>query len=199
MPAADKKLTPRMLAFVGEYLTCFCGTKAARAAGYAHPNQKSTWLLAQPHVQAELTRRMERHMKKQDISAERVLAELARVAFADIGEVFDEDGAMLPLSKMPEDARRAIAGIESDDLYEGFGEERSIIGKTRKVKLNDKLRALELLGKHLKLFTDKIEIDGALTMEQRLSKVAALMEKARAARDASDPNGAKRKAGKKST
>ena len=92
------------------------------------------------------------------MTAERVLRELARIAFFDIGEMLRPDGSMIPLDKMDEDARRAIAGIEIVEL----GEDRdgNSLGQLRKIKIADKLVALDRLARHLGLLNDKLIVKG---------------------------------------
>ena len=63
----------------------------------------------------------------------------------------------MPIHEIPEEIRRAISGLETFEEFEGFGKDREKIGDTKKLKFWDKPRALELLGKHLGLFVDKVD------------------------------------------
>ena len=58
-----------------------------------------------------------------------------------------------------ESTRRAISSLETFEEFEGYGDNREKIGDTKKIKLIDKTKALELLGKHLGMFKDKIELN----------------------------------------
>lgn len=108
-----------------------------------------------------------------DISAERILQELARLAFIDPAKLFDEAGEIKPIHEMDEDSRRAIVGLAHEKLFEHFGKgQAKRVGTISKLKLADKTRALELLGKYRKLFTEKLEVTAsedlaALIMEGR--------------------------------
>jgi phage terminase small subunit len=95
---------------------------------------------------------------KIELRAEAVLLELKRVAMVDLGELYEQLGHLLPVKDMPPDARRALAGIKVFDEFEGSGADRTKVGEVREVKLLDNLRALELLGKHLGLFADRLEV-----------------------------------------
>jgi phage terminase small subunit len=89
-------------------------------------------------------------------SAVRVLAELARIAFADPRKLFDANGGMRPMHEIDDDTRGAVV-IE---VTQGIDADGNPIF-TRKVKFAEKLRALEMLGKHLGLFRDRLEIAGS--------------------------------------
>lgn len=117
---------------------------------------------------------MAERSKRTAIDADTILRELLKLATSDLRKLFDEKGALLPADQWPDDVAAAVASVEVDELFEGYGQEREQIGYTKKVKFWDKTKSLELLGKHLKLFTDKIEHSGQLTLEQL---VAASMPK----------------------
>ena len=97
-------------------------------------------------------------MEKLDITAERVIAELAKLAFFDPRSFFNADGSAKQVTELDDDTAMALAGMEVCELFEGNGEQKHAYGLSKKFKLADKLRALELLGKYLKLFTDKVEV-----------------------------------------
>ena len=75
---------------------------------------------------------------KAEVTVERVLKEYARIAFADIAQAYGADGNLLPVPQMPEDIRRALAGVEITELC-GDGEQ---IGQLKKVRLAQKVPAL---------------------------------------------------------
>lgn len=104
---------------------------------------------------------------------QRILQELRTLGLADVKLLFDSQGNVRPLEEIPASARLAIAGIEIEELYGGRGENREPLGRLKKVKLYDKLRALELLGKHLKMFIDRLEVSGGLKLEDLFVKSMA--------------------------
>jgi phage terminase small subunit len=161
------KMTPKQAIFVAEYSIDGNATRAARDAGFSWATAHVTGarLLKDPKVAAAIAAGQARREQKLEITAERVLRELAKLAFYDISEIFDEDGNLLPVHRMDETARAAIAGLDMETT-DGPGRVRTI---TQKVKLADKGLNLERLGKYLKLFTDRIEHDGHLTLEQLVS------------------------------
>lgn len=88
------------------------------------------------------------------------------LANADLRKLFDPNGGLLPVEKWPDDVAQFVSSIEVDELYEGTGKGRQQIGWTKKVKLWDKLKALEQLAKHFEFSgLDKEELAGKLTWE----------------------------------
>lgn len=114
-----------------------------------------------PYVQAKMEERVERT----GLDADKVLTELGHMAYLDPLEMYDENNALKPIAQIPENLRRAIASIKTTELFSGKGEDQVLIGYTKEVKLWSKPGSLELHGKHLKLFTDRVEHSGTVTME----------------------------------
>jgi len=173
-----KKATPRWKLFAHEYCKEMNGTKAAISVGYKEKSatMQASRLLTKEKVKSEVERILAERAKKLDISAEKVLSELAKMAFANMQDyiVVDSEGyAYADLSNLTREQAAAIQEITTDSYTEstGEGDETRIIKKC-KFKLSDKRGSLELLGKHLKLFTDKTEIIG-------LDELANLLSKAR--------------------
>lgn len=168
--AKREGLTARQRKFVAVYRAERNATRAAIAAGYSEKTAYSAGarLLKNVGVASALNKKLAADVEKFDIRGDEILAELRRIALSDIGQAFAADGKLKPIHEIPEDTRRAMAGLETDELWApiGDGEGRAHIGDIRKVKFWDKLRALELLGKNLKLFTDKVEHSGNVTLEQ---------------------------------
>lgn len=167
-----RPLTERALRFCDEYLVDLDGAAAARRAGYA-PKSAATaaWkLMREPLVQAEIAARQARRITRTEINADKTIRELAHLGFSDIGDLFDAEGKLKPLASMPEAARRSIASIEVDELFEGNGVERTCVGLTRKVKLWDKPAALRLIAQHLGMLVEKVEHTGTVTLEQLVPK-----------------------------
>jgi phage terminase small subunit len=139
--------------------------KAALDAGYGNGNpesadQHASRLVKNRQVQAAIDEAFADRAKRFPKLEQRVIAELSRIAFADLGDAYDDDGSLLKPRKIPEELRRAMTGIDVDEIWEGYGDDRTQIGETKKLRLADKTRALELLGKYLKILTDKHEVTG---------------------------------------
>lgn len=161
-------MSPLQARFVVEYLKDLSPTKAAIRAGYAEGSAESKGyaLLKVPKVREAIDDAIRRRSERVEIRTDDVLRELLRLATVDIGQAFDEQGRLKPMHEMPADVRRAIASVETIELYGGDGRERVEIGQIRKIKFWDKTKALEMLGRHLKLFTDRVEHSVSMTLEQ---------------------------------
>ena len=169
-------LTPKQSAFAAEYLVDMNASAAARRAGYSE--RTAEWigpqLLGKSHVAAAVADGMAKRAKRTEITQDRVLQELARVAFLDPGKLFGADGAPIAVKDLDEDTRRAVAGLDVVTI----GNADAGIGQVQKIKLADKLAALEKVGKHLGMFTDKLQVTGDVKVTdptQRAARVAYLM------------------------
>lgn len=136
------KLTEKQKRFVAEYMVDLNATAAARRAGYKDPNI-GRQLITKNNVSAEIAKRREQLQSKLEITQETVLQELAAIAFANGTDFVTVTGVGLlcvkPTNEVAREKLPAIAGIK----YNQMGIE---------IKLHDKVRALELLGKHLGIF-----------------------------------------------
>src|SRR4051812_42447033 len=148
-------LTPKQTAFVREYLVDLNATQAAVRAGYSRKTAEKIGSenLRKPEVAKALQAAMDKRAERVELTADLVLRELLSHALFDPATLYDADGRMKKLAEIPLAARRSITALETDELGEDQG-----IGITRKVKYSDRLKALELLGRHLKLFTDRLEV-----------------------------------------
>lgn len=151
-------LNPKQHRFVAEYLRDLNACQAAIRAGYSAKTaeQQGSRLLSHVEVKRAIDEALTRRAERVEVKADDVLRELLRLARVDIGEAFDESGKLRPLHEMSEDVRRAIASVEATTDVSGT--------HVSKVKFWDKARALEMLGRHLKLFTDKVELQGNVSI-----------------------------------
>lgn len=151
-------MTDRELLFVDEYLVDFNAKHAAIRAGYSPKTARNAaaWIKSdspeKPRLRALIDEKLARISRRTGVTSERIMAELAAIAFANITDVVDPE-----TGKLLEDAKRtdaaAVASIRIKD-GEDFTEHET--------KLCDKLKALELLGKHLGMFRDNIQLQGSV-------------------------------------
>lgn len=161
------KLNARQKRFVEEYLVDLNASAAARRAGYSlktadvsgHENLKK------PEIAEAIALAQKKRSEKTRITAERVLEELARIGFSDPRKLFDAQGTLKPIAEWEEDSARAIASIETLEVFEGSGDSRTIVGHTKKVKLWDKVSALEKIARHLGMFIDRVKLEGGVQVE----------------------------------
>lgn len=144
--AAAKPLSERALKFAHEYAAHgLNGTAAAIAAGYAErtANRQASRLLDDPRVLKLIAEVVAVPLADAEVTTERVLQELAAIAFVDPADIWEDGGTIRNISDIPTQARRAIAGISRRDTKEGI----SIA-----LKMHSKPAALETLGKYLRMF-----------------------------------------------
>lgn len=179
---AREKVNGKQKLFVAEYLKDQNAGAAAIRAGYSKKSaeQNGPRMLRNAEVKAAITSGIKRITDKCEVTAERVIAELGRIAFSDLGSLYKTDGTVKPVHEWPEDARRAVAGIESEEILEwdDDAKTRKNIGDLRKIKLWSKNHALETLARHFKLLTDKVEVtdvtDRAAILRARRAKIKRL-------------------------
>lgn len=111
-------------------------------------------LAAGPKVKARITALATIAQANTQLTVERVLLEMQKLAFYDPRELFDKDGNPLRMSELGEDIACAIAGVDVVTI----GNADAGIGEVRKYKLADKKGALEMLGRHLAMFKDQLKI-----------------------------------------
>lgn len=175
-------LTPKEQVFIREYLADGNATRAATVAGYSERTASVTGskLLRKAKVAQELAKLQEKLCQKLEISAEKVLQGIAQLAFYDPRKFFNEDGSLKRIIDLPDDIAPALSGMDVERLYKHFGKgQAEEIGTISKVKLADRGLNLERLGRHLKLFTDKIEVSDTDKIIERLKQGRARVAKER--------------------
>lgn len=147
------KLTDKQQRFVDEYLIDLNATQAAIRAGYSAKtaDQQGSRMLANVKVKQAVAEKQAQRSKRTGVNQDRVLLELAKVAFAKMTDIVDSNGRIKE-DASPDDLAciESIKYKESDNEYGGSVE--------REVKIASKLKALELLGKHLGMWSDKFNV-----------------------------------------
>ena len=149
------KLTEKQRRFVDEYLIDLNATQAAIRAGYSvkTANEQGARLLANVSIQSEISRNMAERSRRTGVNQDRVVMELAKIAFVNAADVIDSDDATIKAGATADDTA-AIQSVKVKVIPTKEGE-----GVEREIRLNDKLKALELLGKHLGMWNDKLDVN----------------------------------------
>lgn len=151
-----KKLNARERLFIKHYLVLRNATQAAIKAGYSQKTAavKASQLLSKVNISEAIEAGIQGLEKKLDITAERIAEELAKIGFSDMRRIAKwghNSVEFIPFDSLDDASAAAISEIsESTTEY----------GQNLKVRLHDKTKALELLGKWRKMFTDKHEHTG---------------------------------------
>jgi len=164
--------------FCNEYLIDLNATQAAIRAGYSKKTAYSIGgeLLKKPEIQEYLSKRQEARQVRTEITQDKVLKELAIVAFADATNyakvvekqaTTDKGGVVQPLYDANGEPviYRTVELEITDNLSDDQKRALAVIKKGRdglEQKPHDKVRALELLGRHLGMFKDKVDVSGSM-------------------------------------
>lgn len=165
-------LTKKQKLFVEEYLIDLNATQAAIRAGYSPESagQIGEQNLKKLEIKSRIDKAMAERSKRTGVNADRVVLELAKIAFLNATDVIDTKTATVKPDASPEDTV-AIQSVKVKQSYSVSGEMTE-----REIKMADKLKALELLGKHLGMFKEKVEVS-ALNSEQ--SKLDEMLQQLR--------------------
>lgn len=157
-------MTPKQERFVAEYLIDLNATQAAIRAGYSSKTAASIGeeLLRKPEIGQAVEAGRAKLMAKTNITAERVLQEMGRLAFSDVRNLFNADGSLKPLHTLTPEDSACIAGLEVIIKNAEAGDGH--MDKVHKIKVWDKSKNLENLAKHLGLFVAKVEHSGGITI-----------------------------------
>lgn len=166
-------LTPKQKLFVDEYLIDLNATQAAIRAGYSPNNADKigSELLGKTRVSDAISKAMAERSRRTGINQDRILMELAKIALVNPANVVDFDEATILDSALPEDLA-AVASVKVKRFPTKEGE-----GIEREIKFYDKTKALDLAGRHLGMFKDKLEVSG--TLETERTKLDDLIEQMR--------------------
>lgn len=145
----EDELTDKQLIFAKEYLVCMNSTESAKKAGYSEKTAYSQGcrLLKNAKLKAYIEQSLQDRASKLDITPNRLLEELSHIAFFNISNIFN-GSSLKEIDTLPENVTRAISGIKSR-MEKSDGEN---VCEVIEIKSNDKLKAIEMLMKHLKMF-----------------------------------------------
>lgn len=148
---AKRRLSEQRQRFVDEYLIDLNGTQAAIRAGYSAKTaqEQSSRLLSNVMVQQAIAERMAERSRRTGVNQDRVLRELARIAFANVIDMINTEDATLK-ETASEDETAAIQSVKVKTFGEG--------GIEWEIKMADKIKALELLGKHLGMYQNNVNV-----------------------------------------
>lgn len=157
----EKMLTPKEARFVAEYIADPDSnqTRAAKAAGFS----SAQGLLKRPQIRKAIEQHMGKIMAKKAVTGERVVEELAKIAFANIDDFVDDEYRILD-----KPSRKKMAAVQEVTTETIIDRRKDIDPEDRedvkrvKMKMYSKLDALNSLGRHFGLFTDKVEVVGDL-------------------------------------
>lgn len=167
----SEKLTKLQARFVEEYMLDLNATQAAGRAGSKAKNLTvaGAEFLANPNVQAEIQKRSKVRSQQTGIDANWVLTRLAAEAEADVADLYDANGSLKPIHEWPKIWRQGlVAGVEIEQItVEGVS-----MGEIKKIRLSDRIKRLELIGKHVRVnaFQEVVQHKGLEGLADRLAR-----------------------------
>ncbi|MDR1351528.1 MAG: terminase small subunit [Zoogloeaceae bacterium] len=161
-------MTPKQQRFSEEYLIDLNATQAAIRAGYSAKTaqEQGARLLLNVIVQRAIAESIKARSERTQVDQDRVLKELARVAFFDPRKLFSEDGNLKALRELDDDTAAAIMGVDTIAI----GNDKVGVGELKKIKLADKVQALGMCMRHLGMFTDKLSVNITDGLAERLDR-----------------------------
>ena len=183
-------MNARQQQFVEEYLIDPNATQAAIRAGYSRKTARSIGQenLTKPDIAAAVKQAQDARAERTRITADMVVQELALHAFGRMGDFYARDtGRMLEVHEMPPEVQARLASVKltrerTHSTSDGV-DETTVIEATIEFKIWDKIRSLELLGRHLGMFTERVAVSGDVSL---LEVTRAIEAKERAARAATE-------------
>ncbi|EAM7244356.1 terminase small subunit [Salmonella enterica] len=170
-----KPITAMQEAYAQEYTKCPENQKqAAINAGFS-PNTaavKASVMMRDERIQKRIAELMEERNKRLRVSADYVLLRLVEIDQMDVIDILNDDMSIKPVSEWPKVWRQYLTGFELADMFEGRGDEKELVGILKKIKWPDKVKNLELIGKHVDVnaFKERLEVSGTVTIADRMAK-----------------------------
>ena len=160
-------MTKKQKKFIEEYLVDLNATQAAIRAGYSPDTAGSIGSenLKKPEIRARIEKAMAERSKRTGINQDRIIAELAKIALLNPKNLINFEEATIKEEATEEDLV-AVSSVRVKRFPTKDGE-----GIEREVKMYDKAKALELLGRHLGMFKDKVEVSGLEEEKKKLDDI----------------------------
>lgn len=159
--------------FCDEYLIDFNASRAYKAAYKSCKSDltartNASKLLTKTNIQKYISEKQKEIEEKTEITQKKIIQELAKIALFNIKDIYNENGALKKVTELDDDTAKAISGVK---ILQKAGAMKISLSKTNdeiplehipeqtvEFKTNDKTRALELLGKHLGMFKENVNL-----------------------------------------
>lgn len=160
-------------AYCQEYIKCPENqTQAAINAGYS-PNTAAKFAsqnMRDERIQKRIAELMEERNKRMRVSADYVLMRLVEIDQMDVLDILNDDGSLKPIREWPKIWRTTLSGFDLSSTIMNMNED-SIETILKKIKWPDKVKNLELIGKHVDVnaFKERLEVSGTVTIADRMA------------------------------
>ncbi len=168
-----KPLTAKVEAYCQEYIKCPENqTQAAINAGYSHKTAAkfASQNMRDERVKKRIAELMEERNKRNRVSADYVLMRLVEIDQMDVLDILNDDGSLKPIREWPKIWRTTLSGFDLSSTIMNMNED-SIETILKKIKWPDKVKNLELIGKHVDVnaFKERLEVSGTVTIADRMA------------------------------
>ncbi len=169
-----KPLTAMQEAYCQSYIkTPENQTQAAIDAGFS-PNTahvKASVMMRDERIQKRIAELMEERNKRMRVSADYVLMRLVEIDQMDVLDILNDDGTLKPIREWPKIWRTTLSGFDLSSTIMNMNED-SIETILKKIKWPDKVKNLELIGKHVDVnaFKERLEVSGTVTIADKIAK-----------------------------
>ncbi|ECO5283702.1 terminase small subunit [Salmonella enterica] len=169
-----KPITAMQEAYAQEYTKCPENqTQAAINAGFS-PNTaavKASVMMRDERIQKRIAELMEERNKRLRVSADYVLLRLVEIDQMDVIDILNDDGTLKPIREWPKIWRTTLSGFDLSSTIMNM-DDTSIETILKKIKWPDKVKNLELIGKHVDVnaFKERLEVSGTVTVADRMAK-----------------------------
>lgn len=156
MPRKKDTLTDMQQRFVDEYLVDLNAKQAAIRAGYSVRSAHNMGFrqLQKDHVLEAIQKAQQSRSARTQIDADYVLSRLGEIDQLDVADILDNTGNIKPVMQWPQAWRKSISGVDLQELM--VGDTETVV---RKIKMPDKLRNLDLIGKHVAVQAWKEQVE----------------------------------------
>ena len=155
-------------------------SQAAIDAGFS-PNTahvKASVMMRDERIQKRIAELMEERNKRNRVSADYVLMRLVEIDQMDVLDILNDDGSLKPIREWPKIWRTTLSGFDLSSTIMNMNED-SIETILKKIKWPDKVKNLELIGKHVDVnaFKERLEVSGTVTIAERMAKARDRVKK----------------------
>ncbi|WP_125124496.1 terminase small subunit [Phytobacter sp. MRY16-398] len=169
-----KPLTAMQEAYAQEYIKCPENqAQAAINAGFSPKSAhvKASIMMRDERIKKRIAELMAERNKRLRVSADYVLLRLVEIDQMDVLDIMNDDMSIKPVSQWPKVWRQYLSGFDLADMFEGRGDDKELVGILKKIKWPDKVKNLELIGKHVDVnaFKERVEVSGTLTIADRMA------------------------------
>ena len=170
-----KPLTVMQEAYAQEYVKCPENqTQAAINAGFSPKSAhvKASTMMRDERIQKRIAELMEERNKRLRVSADYVLLRLVEIDQMDVIDILDDEGGLKPISQWPKVWRTSISAVDINRIRMAMKDDEGDIQSTlQKIKWPDKVKNLELIGKHVDVnaFKERMEVNVNVTIADRMA------------------------------